>query len=124
MIKYILCGKLSQDEQVRGRTKRARLGALGPGKQRPAERLVGAHELLDLGGRDWLAEEIALHFIAADGEKKLALSDRLHAFGDYLLSETVGQGEDGANYCCLFLNRADKRAVDLQRVDGKFLQIC
>jgi len=71
-------------------------------------------------------EQVALNEIAAQAFEKIVLLEGFDSFGDHLQMQAVGHDDDGLDdfhVLCGFGNVLDKRAVDLQRVQRKALEV-
>src|SRR5687767_1986199 len=79
-----------------------------------------------LAGRHRTAEEVPLEFVAAMGSEEPCLFLGLDAFSDYANLEGLADGDDRRHDRSVASAAADvlyERLVDLERVDGKPLQV-
>ena len=78
-------------------------------------------------GRARTAEYETLHHAHAELADELEVVMGLNAFGAGIHAERLGEGDDGANDCCVSIGRrggaADEALVDLDLVERRFLQI-
>src|SRR5690606_32343777 len=97
--------------------------------QRRQPRILGG-SVNDQGGglvrRHRSAEVEALRLVAAQVAEEAQLALVLHALGDHLQAEVVGQGDDGADDGGVMLvaaDTADETGVDLELVDRQPRQV-
>src|SRR5262245_43636270 len=97
-----------------------------PGLARRLHGVVAADEACILGDRRGLAEQIALHRVAAFLGKEIELFRGLHALGDDRHFETMAEVDNRAHDVSRLRRLAeidDKGAVNLDLVERKGLQI-
>src|ERR1700722_2475718 len=87
----------------------------------------GRREVLgNIRGRQGGGEQMPLHKIAAEVTQALQLIRALHAFGYDLKTKAVGQGNDRLHDGIRPVgigDALDEGAVDLERTDGKLVQV-
>src|SRR5690606_36527988 len=89
-------------------------------------RLLGAQLLGDRVRMRGLAEEIALHLVAAAAQQEPLLRGGLDAFGDDRDAQRPAYGDDGLDdrlVLDVVRDLEDERAVDLQRIDRETFEL-